>query len=69
MLTNYDIDRILGGTPCVCGDFTTWHQRCYVGKCSDEIYALYRKAYRKARAALKRRAEIAVDDALERFKP
>lgn len=57
-MTRDEIDAALGQTPCLCGDCTTWHFKCYAGKSDAEINAGYRVAYRAARAFLKNRAAI-----------
>jgi hypothetical protein len=52
-MTEAEIDRALGGTPCVCGDLTTWHRECYACKTPEQIKAGYVRAYAKARRHLK----------------
>ena len=56
-MTDYEIERALGYTPCVCGVLDgTWHPACYRGKSSDQILAARKCAISKARGHLKRMA-------------
>lgn len=52
-MTNAEVERALGCTPCVCGALDTWHAQCYAGKSQDEIDAGYKRAFAKARRNLK----------------
>lgn len=49
MISRLAVDRILGQTPCVCGDTETWHPSCYAGKSEEQIDKEYTRAYRLAR--------------------
>lgn len=67
-MTDWDVERRLGYTPCVCGVIDgSWHARCYAGKTQEQIEAGYKKAFMKARAYLHTqdaaRAAIAIDKA------
>jgi hypothetical protein len=56
-MTDHEVERALGYTPCVCGVIDgTWHPECYVGKTRDQIAAGYKKAFAAARAHLKNKA-------------
>ena len=48
-MTNEQIDKFLGQTPCLCGDVTTWHKECYVDKTPEEVERLYKGVYSKLR--------------------
>lgn len=52
-MTNLEIDRLLGGTPCICGTVDTWHKECYQGKTHQQIVKAASAAYAKIRRALK----------------
>lgn len=56
-MTNFELDRHFGGTPCLCGDVGTWHPSCYAGKSDAQVAAAYRTAYAwlRARLALERK--------------
>ena len=64
-MTDYEVERALGCTPCVCGDLETWHSKCYRGKTTEELDALHKAAMRKARDNLKRQANKAIRSALQ----
>lgn len=51
-MTEWQIDRLLGQTPCLCGRVDTWHQECYAGKTEKQVEAAYRKVYEKIRRKL-----------------
>lgn len=56
-MTDHEVERLLGYTPCVCGRINgTWHPECYQGKTQDQIKAGYRRAFAAARRHLKQRA-------------
>lgn len=55
-MTEFEIDRHFGGTPCLCGEVGTWHRGCYAGKTKAEIVAAYKGVYRKLRRRIKSRA-------------
>ena len=52
-MTEVEIDRLLGGTPCLCGTTDTWHFACYKGKTPAQATAASKRVYRKIRAKLK----------------
>ena len=53
-MTDHEVERALGYTPCVCGRIDgTWHHECYRGKTPEEIKAGYKRAFANARAHLK----------------
>lgn len=58
-MTDHEVERALGYTPCVCGVIDgTWHWRCYRGKTDAELKAGIALAFRNARRHLKKqRAE------------
>jgi len=58
------IERIIGQTPCLCGDIETWHARCYAGKTHAEIAAAYKRAYRIAANKIRNRAAEAASAAI-----
>lgn len=64
-MTEFEVDRYSGGTPCVCGAVGTWHQACYAGKTRNEIEAAYKRGYRKVRRRIKARAAAIVQWNLE----
>lgn len=60
-MTNDEVERALGYTPCVCGKLDgTWHPRCYRGKTAEQIAAGYKRAFEVARQHLKRQRDEAV---------
>lgn len=59
-MTDYEVERALGYSPCVCGVLNgTWHRECYSGKTQDEVRAGKKSALTAARRHLKRQAEQA----------
>lgn len=53
-MTDHEVERALGYTPCVCGVLDgTWHPECYAGKTKEQLADGYKRAFRKARAHLK----------------
>lgn len=64
-MTNFEIDRLLGGTPCICGAVDTWHQECYQGKTHQQIVKSASAAYAKIRAALKAQRATLTKQAIE----
>jgi len=53
-MTDGDVERALGYTPCVCGVIDgTWHSKCYRDKTQEQISAGYKLAFAKARRYLK----------------
>jgi hypothetical protein len=65
-LSDSDVERMLGFTPCVCGDLETWHFGCYRGKTKEQIADGYKRAFRLARAELKRRLANTANSAITR---
>lgn len=67
-LTPEVIDRIIGQTPCLCGDIETWHARCYRGKTQEEVTQAYKRAYRIAAKKIRQQqanaAAAAIDAAI-----
>jgi len=56
-MTDYEVERALGYTPCVCGKINgTWHWECYRGKTPGQIAAGYKRAIAAARQHLKNKA-------------
>lgn len=55
-LTPDVIDRMIGQTPCLCGDIETWHSRCYAGKSQEKIGTGYKAAYRIAARKIREQA-------------
>ena len=57
-MTDYEVERALGYTPCVCGVIDgTWHPACYRGRTKEQIAADYKKAFANARKHLKAKAK------------
>ena len=57
-MTDLEVERRLGYTPCVCGKLDgTWHAKCYRGLSEEEIAAAYKRAFSKARRYIKKTAE------------
>ena len=66
-MTNFEIDRLLQHTPCLCGDITTWHKECYRGKTDEEVREGYRKVYSRIRrqlAKLRKEASVSLTNLL-----
>lgn len=56
-MTDHEVERALGYTPCVCGVINgTWHFECYRGKTQAQIHAGYKRAFAAARRHLKAKA-------------
>ena len=56
-MTDHEVERALGYTPCVCGVIDgTWHPQCYRGKSNEQIAAGYKRAFAAARRHMKKRA-------------
>lgn len=54
-MTDLEVERALGYTPCICGVIDgTWHDACYRGKSRIGINAGYKLAFTKAREHLKK---------------
>lgn len=46
VMTDHEVERSLGYTPCVCGVINgTWHSECYRGKTKAQINAGYKRAF------------------------
>lgn len=66
-MTDFEVERELGYTPCVCGKLDgTWHRECYRGKTDEEIAAAYKRAFSKARRYLKTKAATEANALLSR---
>ena len=49
-LSDTEIERRLGYTPCVCGNLDgTWHPECYRGRSRQQINNATKQAIQKAR--------------------
>ena len=59
-MTEFEIDRLLGQTPCICGATNTWHGECYAGKTEEQITTAYRRVYAKLRAKFAKQRKDAV---------
>lgn len=56
-MTDYEVERALGYTPCVCGVIDgTWHPQCYRGKTKEQLAAGQKRAFANARKHLKQLA-------------
>jgi hypothetical protein len=51
-MNDLQIDRILGQTPCLCGNLLTWHPECYKGKSGHDVSLAYQIVYDSIRRAL-----------------
>ena len=60
-LSDMDIVREIGQTPCICGDLDTWHPVCYRGKTAEEVRRLARGAMRAARREVARRRSASAE--------
>jgi len=68
-MTDHEVERALGYTPCVCAVLDgTWHPKCYRGKTDEQIAAGYKRAFAAARRHLKKQASLQSSQALERSK-
>jgi hypothetical protein len=56
-MTKEVIEKVIGQSPCLCGDMNTWHGTCYAGKSNEQIAQESEKAYRTVAAALKQQAK------------
>lgn len=63
-LTPQAIDQLAQQTPCLCGDLTTWHARCYSDLSDSEIAAGYRTVYREAAKAYRQQVKMAASAAI-----
>lgn len=63
-MTRDEVDRALGGTPCICGDLKSWHPKCYAGKSPTQIQTARARVYSKARKFLARQRKLALLKAL-----
>lgn len=65
-MTDLEVQRALGYTPCVCGDFGgSWHSKCYYGLSREDVEQRMRSAMAKAKQALKRRAGVEAAEAIK----
>lgn len=51
-LSDHDVERLVGQTPCLCGSVESWHPECYRGKTDAQIKAGYRTVFAKVRRHL-----------------
>lgn len=67
-MTDYEVDRALGYSPCVCGVIDgTWHPECFREKrTKEQRAAAYKRAYAAARRHLKKQAADAASAAMDR---
>ena len=66
-MNEYEVDRRLGYSPCVCGFLDgTWHPKCYQEKVKDRIGAGKKNAYVVAKRLLKSRVAATVNRAILR---
>lgn len=57
-MSDYEVERALGYTPCVCGVIDgTWHPECYRGLKQKDVAAAHKKAFAAARRYLKKQSE------------
>ena len=69
-MTDHEVERALGYTPCVCGVLDgTWHSECYRGKTKTQLAAGHKAALLKAKEHLKDRAASAAAAAVASAKP
>lgn len=65
-MTDYEVERALGYTPCVCGVLDgTWHDKCYHGKTNAQIKTGYKRSIANAREHLKQQAQDTATQALQ----
>jgi hypothetical protein len=65
-MTDYEVERALGYTPCACGVIDgTWHPECYKGKTRKELAEGHRRAMLNARRHLKKEAKLQAIKAIE----
>lgn len=68
-MTDHEVERALGYTPCMCAKIDgTWHPACYRGKTDEQIAAGYKRAFAAARRHLKKQAKDAASTAVARLK-
>lgn len=48
-MTRFQIDRLIGQTPCLCANIETWHLECFAGKSDAAIKKGYNRAYATVR--------------------
>ena len=66
-LSDHEVERILGYTPCVCGVLDgTWHDECYRGKNKAQLAAGHKSAMLKARVHLKTMAAAKAASAINK---
>lgn len=53
-LSDFQVERYIGQTPCLCGSLTTWHPKCYQSKDDKTIKIEQAAAMKIARAAVAR---------------
>lgn len=68
-MTDHEVERTLGYTPCVCAVLDgAWHRQCYRDKTAEQIEAGYKRAFAAARRHLKKQAADATITAVARHK-
>lgn len=62
MLTDHEVERALGYTPCICGVIDgTWHDQCYrVKRNAAQKASAHKAAMKNARAHVERLSAIRV---------
>jgi len=63
-MREWQIDNLLGQTPCICGSVQGWHGRCYADKTQPQVDAAYKRVYAKLRVKLAKKRKAALKDAL-----
>ena len=67
-MTECEVERALGYTPCVCGVIDgTWHPKCYQGKTQEELEAGSKRSFASARRFLKKQANSIFVLAMEKI--
>ena len=66
-MTEHEVERALGYTPCICGVIDgTWHGQCYLlPRTPAERKAAYKRAFDNARRHLEQQAKSAMMAALK----
>jgi hypothetical protein len=66
-MTDSEVERYLGCTPCVCGRLDgTWHRECYLGKTNEQLEAGRKRVFAAARKHIKKQAVIVTSAILDR---
>ncbi len=64
-MRDWQIDNILGQTPCISGAVQGWHGKCYAGKTQAQVDAAYKRVYAKLRVSLAKKRKAALNVALD----